>query len=106
MVDLRPNSNKLIERGKGIVMELAGLGYPEAEAMYEASARDVKVAVVIMLRTIFWALPAFIRVEPAIASAPGTTVTTTSTSGRAPSLQRTIAVDAPIDRAAASAPRT
>jgi N-acetylmuramic acid 6-phosphate etherase len=50
MVDLRPNSNKLIERGKGIVMELAGLSYPEAEAMYEASGRDVKVAVVMARR--------------------------------------------------------
>ncbi len=50
MVDLRPNSDKLIERGKGIVMELAGLGYPEAEAMYEASGRDVKVAVVMVRR--------------------------------------------------------
>jgi N-acetylmuramic acid 6-phosphate etherase len=45
MVDLRPNSKKLIERGKGIVMELAGISYPEAEAVYEASGRNVKVAV-------------------------------------------------------------
>jgi len=46
MVDLRPNSKKLIERGKGIVMMLAGLEYAEAEGLYEASGRNVKVAVV------------------------------------------------------------
>jgi N-acetylmuramic acid 6-phosphate etherase len=45
MVDLRPNSDKLVERGKGIVMALAGLSYVEAEAIYEASGRNVKVAV-------------------------------------------------------------
>jgi N-acetylmuramic acid 6-phosphate etherase len=45
MVDLRPNSKKLIERGKGIVMNLAGISYTEAEAVYEASGRNVKVAV-------------------------------------------------------------
>jgi len=45
MVDLRPNSKKLIERGKGIVMTLAGISYSEAEAVYEASGRNVKVAV-------------------------------------------------------------
>jgi N-acetylmuramic acid 6-phosphate etherase len=45
MVDLRPNSEKLIERGKGIVMALAGISYPEAGAVYEASGRNVKVAV-------------------------------------------------------------
>ena len=50
MVDLRPNSRKLIERGKGIVMALAGLDYPAAEAMYEAAGRDVKVAVVMARR--------------------------------------------------------
>lgn len=46
MVDVRPNSNKLIERGKGIVMKLTGLGYEEAAAVYERAGRDVKVAVV------------------------------------------------------------
>jgi N-acetylmuramic acid 6-phosphate etherase len=45
MVDLRPNSEKLIERGKGIVMVLAGVSYAEAEAIYEASGRNLKVAV-------------------------------------------------------------
>lgn len=46
MVDLRPNSEKLIERGKRIVMILAGLDYEAAESVYERSGRNVKVAVV------------------------------------------------------------
>ncbi len=46
MVDLRPNSEKLIERGKGIVMALTGTEYDEAQAMYEASGRNVKTAIV------------------------------------------------------------
>lgn len=46
MVDLEPNSSKLIERGKGIIMVLAGLDYAAAEALYDASGRNVKVAVV------------------------------------------------------------
>jgi N-acetylmuramic acid 6-phosphate etherase len=50
MVDLRPNSDKLVERGKGIVMMLAGLSYEEAEAVYEASGRNVKVAVTMARR--------------------------------------------------------
>jgi N-acetylmuramic acid 6-phosphate etherase len=46
MVDLKPNSEKLIERGKGIVMVLADLSYAEAERVFEASGRNVKVAVI------------------------------------------------------------
>jgi N-acetylmuramic acid 6-phosphate etherase len=46
MVDVRPNSAKLIERGKGIVMMLTGLSYEDAAAIYEAAGRNVKVAVV------------------------------------------------------------
>jgi len=45
MVDVRPNSAKLIERGKGIVMMLTGLGYEDAARVYEAAGRNVKVAV-------------------------------------------------------------
>ncbi len=48
MVDLRPNSKKLIERGKRIVMELTGLDYADAARIYEQSGRNVKVAVVMM----------------------------------------------------------
>ncbi len=46
MVDLRPNSAKLIERGKGIIMALAGVEYDEASAIYQQADRDVKRAVV------------------------------------------------------------
>jgi len=46
MVDLRPNSEKLVERGKGIVMMLTGADYAEASRVYEAADRDVKTAVV------------------------------------------------------------
>ncbi len=46
MVDLAPNSRKLIERGKGIVMLLTGLEYEPAQSLYEAAGRNVKVAVV------------------------------------------------------------
>ncbi len=50
MVDVRPNSAKLIERGKGIVMMLTGLSYEDASAIYEAAGRNVKVAVVMQRR--------------------------------------------------------
>ncbi|HET6348523.1 MAG TPA: N-acetylmuramic acid 6-phosphate etherase [Candidatus Krumholzibacteria bacterium] len=46
MVDVQPNSEKLIERAKGIVMMLTGLGYDDAARAYDASGRRVKVAVV------------------------------------------------------------
>jgi N-acetylmuramic acid 6-phosphate etherase len=50
MVDVRPNSAKLIERGKGIVMMLTGLSYDDAAAAYESAGRSVKVAVVMQRR--------------------------------------------------------
>lgn len=50
MVDVRPNSAKLIERGKGIVMMLTGLAYEDAAAVYEAAGRNVKTAVVMRRR--------------------------------------------------------
>ena len=50
MVDVRPNSAKLVERGKGIVMMLTGLGYEEAARVYDAAERNVKVAVVMERR--------------------------------------------------------
>jgi N-acetylmuramic acid 6-phosphate etherase len=46
MVDVRPNSEKLIERAKGIVMMLTGLGYEDAARVYEAAGRRVNVAVI------------------------------------------------------------
>jgi N-acetylmuramic acid 6-phosphate etherase len=50
MVDVRPNSAKLVERGKGIVMMLTGLSYDEAARLYEAAGRNVKAAVVMQRR--------------------------------------------------------
>lgn len=52
MVDVRPNSAKLIERGKGIVMMLTGLGYEDASRLYDAAGRHVKVAVLMERRGI------------------------------------------------------
>jgi N-acetylmuramic acid 6-phosphate etherase len=46
MVDLKPASRKLVERAKGIIMLLSGLSYERAAEVFEASGRDVKVAVV------------------------------------------------------------
>jgi N-acetylmuramic acid 6-phosphate etherase len=50
MVDVRPNSAKLIERGKGIVMLLTDLPYEDAARVYEAAGRSVKTAVVMHRR--------------------------------------------------------
>lgn len=52
MVDVRPNSAKLVERGKGIVMMLTGLAYDEATRVYEEAGRNVKVAVVMERRRV------------------------------------------------------
>jgi N-acetylmuramic acid 6-phosphate etherase len=46
MVDLKPTSEKLVERAKGIVVMLAGVGYGEAAEIFERSGRNVKVSVV------------------------------------------------------------
>jgi len=45
MVDVRPTSAKLVERAKGLVMRLADVDYERATELLEASAQDVKVAV-------------------------------------------------------------
>ncbi len=50
MVDVRPNSAKLIERGKGIVMMLTELSYEEAARVYESAGRNVKTAIVMQRR--------------------------------------------------------
>ena len=52
MVDVRPNSAKLVERGKGILMMLTGLPYDEATRVYETAGRNVKVAVVMERRRV------------------------------------------------------
>jgi N-acetylmuramic acid 6-phosphate etherase len=46
MVDLKPASDKLVERAKGIVMMLAAVGYDDAADVFERSGRNVKVSVV------------------------------------------------------------
>ena len=46
MVDLKPTSEKLVERAKGIIMMLSDAGYEEAEAVFERSGRNVKASVV------------------------------------------------------------
>ena len=50
MVDVRPNSAKLIERARGIVMMLTGLGYEDASRVYEAAGRRVAIAVLMERR--------------------------------------------------------
>jgi N-acetylmuramic acid 6-phosphate etherase len=52
MVDIQPNSAKLVERGKGIVMALTGLAYEDAARVYESAGRNVKVAVVMGRRKV------------------------------------------------------
>jgi len=46
MVDLKPTSEKLVERAKGIIMMLSDAGYEEAEEVFERSGRNVKASVV------------------------------------------------------------
>jgi N-acetylmuramic acid 6-phosphate etherase len=46
MVDLKPASEKLQERAKGIISMLTGLDYDEASKVYDRSGRNVKVSVV------------------------------------------------------------
>lgn len=50
MVDLKPTSEKLQERAKGIVALLTGLDYDGAAEIYERSGRNVKVSVVMARR--------------------------------------------------------
>lgn len=46
MVDVAPNSRKLVARGKRIVQEATGLPAHEAERLYERSGRNPKAAIV------------------------------------------------------------
>jgi len=48
MIDLRPLSEKLIERGKGILMIIAGASYDQASSVYERSGRDIKVSILML----------------------------------------------------------
>jgi N-acetylmuramic acid 6-phosphate etherase len=46
MVDLKPASEKLVERAKGIIMMLADVDYDEAARVFALSGRNVKVSIV------------------------------------------------------------
>ncbi len=46
MVDLKPASEKLIERAKGIIMLLSGVEYEKASRIFGEAGQNVKVAVV------------------------------------------------------------
>jgi N-acetylmuramic acid 6-phosphate etherase len=46
MVDVAPNSRKLVMRGKRIVQEATGLTPGEAARLYERSGRNPKTAIV------------------------------------------------------------
>ncbi len=48
MVDMRPWSSKLRERSKRIIMELTGVDYQKANAVFEESGRDLKSALVMV----------------------------------------------------------
>jgi N-acetylmuramic acid 6-phosphate etherase len=49
MVDLQATSAKLVERGRGLLMELAGLDYAAAAALLEAAGGSVKTALLMQL---------------------------------------------------------
>ncbi len=46
MVDLKPTSEKLVERAKGIIMMLTGVDYERASSVFLESGKNVKVAIV------------------------------------------------------------
>jgi N-acetylmuramic acid 6-phosphate etherase len=46
MVNVQATNHKLRERAKHIVMEVTGVGYPEAERLINAAGGDVRVAIV------------------------------------------------------------
>lgn len=52
MVDLKPASQKLVERAKGIITMLTGVEYERADELFEASGRNVKTAVVMIRRNV------------------------------------------------------
>jgi N-acetylmuramic acid 6-phosphate etherase len=50
MVDVAPTSQKLVERAKGLVMQLGGVDYDEAGVLLESAGYQVKPAVVMAVR--------------------------------------------------------
>ena len=49
MIDLRPLSEKLVERGRGLVMALTGLGYDQSRELLACSDGNVKLALLMQL---------------------------------------------------------
>lgn len=49
MVNVQATNNKLRERANQIVMQVTGIGYPEAETLIAEAAGDVKLAIVMQL---------------------------------------------------------
>lgn len=49
MVDVKPSNAKLVERGKRIIMEATGCDYEIAQKAFEASGRNPKTAIVMVL---------------------------------------------------------
>ena len=50
MVDVRPTNEKLVDRARRIVAQIAGVGYDEAARLLDASGGEVKTAIVIARR--------------------------------------------------------
>ena len=48
MIDLKPLSEKLRERAKGMIMLLTGASYEEASRIYKESGEDVKLSILIL----------------------------------------------------------
>jgi N-acetylmuramic acid 6-phosphate etherase len=59
MVDLQPKSRKLVFRGLRLIEELGGVPGPEAEKIFEASQKHVKVAILMAQKG--WDYPAAVR---------------------------------------------
>lgn len=49
MVDVQPTNEKLEERSKRIIMEATDCSYETAEAAFEQSGKQVKIAIVMLL---------------------------------------------------------
>lgn len=55
MVDLRPTNQKLMDRAKRMIRDVCGCSIGEAEALFDASNRNVKVAIVMHQRALNFA---------------------------------------------------
>ena len=52
MVDLKPTSEKLVERAKGIIMMLSDADYEEAGEVFDRSGRNVKASVIMIRKDV------------------------------------------------------